>query len=760
MHLYKFITSRPKPILLSLLVITIVLGYGITKLEYRNSFDGELPKDDPIIKQYNLLKKHFDKRSTILIGIEADNIYNTGTLTKIKAITEIVEKIPFVRSDEINSLATVQNIKNRAWGVEFNGFLDSIPQTPHDLKTLQADVIENNLVYGKLVSEDHKLAIVAANLDDNFEGESVFTAVNDIVQRFQGPERIHVTGAPVLVEEVQRGISGDTSKLIPLAILIVFFGFYFCFRKLRATILPALMVILSIIWTLGFMGYCQLPMTVVSNALPVIMVAVASSYGIHFMYSYYHSAKESSQGKEAAVKALEKVAPPIAITGLTSALGSASLLIFKIVSLREFGIIGAFGFLFATIICLTFLPAACSLMKLQTNNLNRFSWLATTLARLSRASFERKNLVILAYSVILVVFAYFSLQINIGDDYTKFFPRTHKGRVAAEVFNNHLSGVRIIDIMLDTNQENGIKDPDFVNRVKNFQSDVATLQNIGSVNSYLDVIGLVQKNFEAKAIAKEPVLTSDKISQYLMLYEMSSDPGDLYVLVDESMQRIKLQTFIKSSRPEDHKKIYGQITSLHNKHFDVEKVGMALGGDVVNRISLADYIVLGKIQNILLALIIVLVTCTILFRSFKKGMATIVPIAISLVMIFGCMGIIGIRLGISTALLTAMVVGIGIDFSVHYLSRFYKNRQQKGLVGHEALADTVTHVGIAIFFDAISNIVGFSVLSFSGFLPVQHFGWLLAFSMLLIFVNTILLYPALFALLKTSVVSKTKTITA
>ena len=115
-------------------------------------------------------------------------------------------------------------------------------------------------------------------------------------------------------------------------------------------------------------------------------------------------------------------------------------------------------------------------------------------------------------------------------------------------------------------------------------------------------------------------------------------------------------------------------------------------------------------------------------------------------MVFGFMGMMGMRLGISTSLLTAMIVGIGIDFTVHYLISFYKN-QQKGI--ETALFNTCENTGNAISYDAISNIIGFSVLSFSGFLPVQHFGWLLAFSMLLIYINTLVIFPILFTI-KTS----------
>jgi len=226
-----------------------------------------------------------------------------------------------------------------------------------------------------------------------------------------------------------------------------------------------------------------------------------------------------------------------------------------------------------------------------------------------------------------------------------------------------------------------------------------------------------------------------------MLHEMSANPGELANFYDEDYQSAKIQLLLSTSAPEVHKDLHTKIDALANDHFS-NTAEVSFGGDVMHRISLGNYIVSGKVQNIIVALIIVFLTTVMFFRSLKKSLQTLLPIVVSLIMIFGLMGILGIRLGISTSLLTAMVVGIGIDFAIHYLVAYYQNDH----VSNESRIQNTNNItGKAITYDAISNIIGFSVLSFSGFVPVQHFGWLLAFSMLLIFVNTLTLYPILFS---------------
>jgi hydrophobe/amphiphile efflux-3 (HAE3) family protein len=734
---FSFSWNYPRATVMGLLLISIGLGLGIKKLETRNSFAGELPSDDPVQLHIDQINQVFGERSVVLIGIEAEDVYTEEVAEKVIAISEALKEVPFVMADEIISLSTVQNVSNREWGLEIGGFFEEFPANEEEWKQLKADVHYNAMILNRLVSKDGELVVIAASLEDGFEGGVVYEAVEAIIAENQNAEIIHATGAPLLVEDVQRGISGDSRKFIPIAILIIFIGFYICFRRISGVLLPLSMVIMSIVWTMGAMGYLGLPVTVVSNALPVIMVAVASSYGIHFMNTYYQLASQYTDSKALVKATITKVGVPILLTGVTSALGSASLLIFKITSLREFGVIGAIGFLLATFICLTLLPALCSLIQVPKSKPKQDNMVLNLLNYLTGFSQKYKSRVTWGYVLVLPIFLFFSSKINIGDDYMKFFPPSHKGRIAAETFNEKLNGVRVMDLVVATDLADGIKDDRFFEELAAFKSWLENEEQVGSTYSYVDVVRHLQKTMNPNEDAS---ISQAEIAQYLMLHEMSATPGEVFALRTDDASRAKMQVFLKSSDPEEHKELYEKIQAAQNKFFSEGEVSLLFGGDVIQRISLGSYIVKGKIQNIILALLIVLVVCLLIFRSFRKALLTILPIAVSLIMVFGVMGMIGIRLGISTSLLTAMIVGIGIDFSIHYLHSYFN--YLKEYKSNQALYQTSQVTGRAIAYDAISNIVGFSVLSFSGFLPVQHFGWLLAFSMLLIFLNTMLLFPA------------------
>ncbi len=735
-------TEQPRWTLTIVFLLTLLMAFGISKMKVRNSFDGELPATDPIVMGLDSLKAVFEERSTLLIGIETDNVFNRTTLQKVADLSERLQDIPFVLPDEITSLSTLNNVKTRDWGLDVGVFMKEVPRDAEALEQLKRDVLANDLVLGNFVSVDETMTVIAANLEEGFDGGTVYDAVSNLVAEFAGPERIYLSGAPLMVEDVQRGISGDSRSFIPIALLIIFLGFFVCFRTARGTLLPILVVILSIVWTMGFMGYMNLPTTVVSNALPVVMVAVASSYGIHFMFAYYEMANQLQDRTKIIQSTLDKVGGPILITGVTSAAGSISLMIFKIISLREFGIIGAAGFCFATFICLTVLPALSMLLPVSKGRLWQGGWLSRFLQGLTDWSINNRRIILPIVLGLIPVWIYFIGQIRIGDNYQHFFPGSHSGRIALETFDAKLNGMRVMDLMIDGGESDRLKDPSFYQGLQKFQQYIETLPMVGSTHAYTNIVNHV---YESMLPGEQSTLDAHQISQFLAMYEMSADPGDVFSLRDENYQTARLQIFLKTSEPAEHERIFLDLEDRFAQFFPSQNSRLTFGGEVMYRIALGRYIVRGKVQNIILALLAVLLICSLLFRSLKKGLQTVLPITFSLLTVFGLMGVFGIRLGISTSLLTGMIVGIGVDFAVHYLMRYYAGFQQsKDAVN--AIQNTATTTGKAIFFDAASNAIGFTALLFSGFLPVQHFGSLLTLSMLLIFLVTIVVYPVLFSM--------------
>ena len=742
------ITSYPRWVLSGLFLLTLYFGYGLTKLEVRNSDEAELPKDDPIIATNDRFSDIFGEKDMILIGIESENIFNKGTLQKIIDISEELKKVELVYEDEITSLATANNIKGREWGLEVGPFMEEVPQTAEAMAQLKRDIRSNKLIYGRLVSTDETSTIIFANIAKDYDQARVYDQVQDIIARYQGPEKIYATGDPIMSQEIDLGIQHDVELLLPIAMLLVLFGFFISFRSLRGVFIPFSVVVLAIIWTMGLMGHIGLPMTVVSSALPMLLVAVSSSYGIHVVHRYYEEVAENDALTGTRL-ATEKITPAILLTGITSALGSATLIIFKVTSIREFGIITALGILATLFITLTFIPAVLSLLKKaekspRTANSPRFDRFLISAADFS----VNKRGLVLGISLLLVLVAMIGIsKVRVGTDFVGMFPPEHSIHETFEFFNSKLGGGRYMNVMIEGGEVDEAKDPDLLRRVAAFQEYAESLPGVGYTSSFADILkrmNLVMN--EGKAEFDRIPESRELVAQYLLLYSMSADPGDFENLVDYDYQRAKIRVNITTSEQEDHKRLHRQFQSYLQNELKPE-MKSDFGGMLMVWLAQIRYIAIGKIQNIIMAVLLVFLFCTLIYRSFAGGLLAITPLVIATLLTFGLMGFLGIRLDMGTAIITAIAVGIGVDFAIHYIARFREELAGSGNL-EQATRTTMLTTGRAIIYDVMSNVLGFMVFIFSGFQPIQYFGWLISLTMITVCLGTLMMMPALFSVFK------------
>ena len=270
---YRIVTERPGLTLAVVLLATLYVGSGVRFLETLNNQDSELPKSDPIVRTNDRLKEVFGDTADLLVGIETDDIFNPGTLRKVMELSEALKGVGCVIEDEIVSLSAINNIEGDESGLQVGPVLEEVPETPEAIARLKATVRANPLLDGKLVSKDGTLTVIHANVEKGQSEDDLYRQVFALIDRFSGPERIHVAGGAIQPPEVDHGIQSDLQLLLPIVLVMTLFGFYLCFRTWRG-VWPCSSVVALTVRTMGLTGHMGLPMTVVASAVPIIMVAI------------------------------------------------------------------------------------------------------------------------------------------------------------------------------------------------------------------------------------------------------------------------------------------------------------------------------------------------------------------------------------------------------------------------------------------------------------------------------------------------------
>ncbi|WP_250458428.1 efflux RND transporter permease subunit [Microbulbifer litoralis] len=750
---FKAIIDWPRTTLLGLLIATVLLGLGLPKLEIRNNSDSELPESDPIVATKERIDEIFGDKSAILIGIETDNIYNTDTLQKVADLSLELEKVDYVIPNEITSLSTVNNVVGTDEGLAIGTLMKEVPATPEEIAALQRKVDGNDMIRGALVSDDHRFTAIVANLKDGADQATVYRQVYDLIRKYEGPETLYASGEKIFSEEIDSGVQADSNLLTPLSLLMIMAVLYFFLRSPRGVALPWLSIVISIVWTLGFMGHIGLKQSVVSSMLPALLVIIGSSFSIHIMLHYYAATRDngSLSPKQAAFSAVEHLGRPLFLAGITSSLGAMSLVVFNVLSIREFGIIFSVAILFSLFLCATVIPSLLAMLKIQvrdTDNLRGTRWLTGVLQRMTWLSLNRPLLVLTAFALVATLSVFGIQRIETGLDVASIFPDGHRGKVSLDKFGDNLGGVRVLSVMVEAPESGGIKSPEYLRKIAEFEAFMKEQPGVGHATSFSDVVMQVAKslNPEWGGVGRIPD-TRNEIAQYLFLYDISGTPGDFANLVDYDYRRARIQVTLNTSDPDDHARLYRQARDFWSANLP-QGANVEFGGDTLFWIAQSEYVVKGKVLNIILSVCIIIFFVSLIYRAISAGFIAVLPVVMGGLVTFGVMGFAGIRLDIAAACISGVMAGIGIDFSLHYLDRLRVHRRENNSDIPEACHKTQMLVGRSIIYDAITNAVGFFVVTASGFVVVKNFGYLLAISMMATSISVVLLVPVLLLLTK------------
>jgi hydrophobe/amphiphile efflux-3 (HAE3) family protein len=742
-----FVLNRPGTVFIALILLTVFFVRGVSMLEMGNTQESELPDNDALVRTKKNIEDVFGKKDVILIGIESDNIFTEQTLTKINGIEESLAEIDGVIPDEIVSILSVNNITGDSAGVEVGRYIQEIPADVQQLNRLREYAVNNPLMVDRIISKDARFSAVIANIEDGYSEEFVYAEVAKIIETYSVPEYIFTSGDPIQQKEIDVGIQGDMALLIPIALILLIIAYYYSFGTVLGVVLPSSIVLLSIIWTMGVIPYLGFKITVVSSTIPILMLVISSSYGIHVMQKFYEAYRQQGDNiDEIRRKVVLSLLNPFMLTCLTSALGMITLVIFRVKSIREFGVVISLGSVFTYMITIVLFSSMLYFLrnrKLKVSHTSRNRLLNRFLMIMTNFSLKRQKTILFLGVLMLGVSIWGIFNVRIGNDFIEYFPKNHRLTVSYEKFNNNLGGADYIDVMFDGKTADAVKSPDFLKRIDMFlQYANEQYSYVGNTFSVVDIVKRMNKELHGGDAAYDKIPdVQDEIAQYLLLYSMSGNPGDFNSIIDYEYQRTKVRIMLKSSEQDDHREIYDGLSEYARTHFG-DAVNVEFGGGAVFWLAQIYYIVTGKIQNIICAVLIVLLICAIAFRSFKYGFVSIVPLTISSLFTFGVMGFTGIRLETATALITSIGIGIGIDFAIHYISAL-KRETKRGCNFPDAVNNTMQTTGRAITLDVLTTILGFLVFTFSGFIPIQHFGWLITLTMIGACLSSLIMFPAI-----------------
>jgi len=722
------------------ILLTVGLSMSLLKLEIDPDLKNYFPKSMTSMVNTDKIEEVFGNQDIIMMIFKTEDILDASTLNRVRSVEKAIDRMDGIK--RTSSLFGSNYIHGEEGILYVDPTVLRIPNNDAQREELRETIRSNDLVYKVMVSDDFKATAMVMTLTKDADEDAVFKGINHILQEYPGKEEILFGGLPYLRQAIDHDIKRDGMILIPIALLMMLIFLYLVFREWRGVWLPFLVVVMSALIGLSMIPILEWKFYIITILVPIILIAVANDYGIH-MISRYQELNASGNHEsmpEKAVRITRDLWKPVIITGLTTIAGISALWAHTMIPARQMALVASIGVLMAIIFSLVLLPALLSLLP-ESKYIPSISGVSGSGGKslLRRFSFfvvrNRRIIPVVALGTTLIISTgIFFLKVDSNEE--NFFPEKHEVKRAAKIINSKFGGSENISVLFSGD----MLDPGLLQRMESYRKE---MEKMDAVDYTIGFSGVVRELSKALNDPVDPLYnrippSRDAVAQYMELYSMNGDPEELEQLVDFNYEHALLMIRINDPNNEVVNGIISRLKEITSGDTSVE----AIGGYGYVRTELANKVLRGTYYSLGIALVIIFILLSLIFRSLKAGLLGIIPLTISLVVLFGMMGITGIRLDVATALLSSIMIGVGVDYSIHFLWRYREERNQNR-PATEAVLTTLSTTGRGIIFNALSVIVGFVVLIISSFTPIRFFGILVVVSILSCLAGALVILPAL-----------------
>ncbi len=748
----RWVMNHRLLIIVSTLVLVALVARGMGNLEFTNNYRVFFSQDNPELLAFEALEKTYSKNDNVLFVITPKDgkVFTREILTVIKDLTDKAWQIPY--STRVDSITNYQHTEAMLEDDLKVGDLveDPASLTQADLDKIRRVALNEPLLKHRLISPDGKTTGV--NITIHLPGKNLATENPEVVAfardlaaqvREANPDmEVRLTGMIMMNAAFNEASMNDMQSLIPLSYIVMFVFLGFLLRSITPTISTFLVITLSIITALGISGYIGFPVTPPLVSAPTIILTVAIANSVHILVTFLHEMRRGVAKLDAMSESLRINLQPVFLASVTTAIGFLSMNFSEVPPFQHLGNTVAFGVLASFVYSTTFLPAVISYLPVRVKVQEQDDY--HMMARLGNFVVAKRHFLLWGMVVVVATLVSFLPRNELNDVFVEYFNENVEFRRDVDYASEHLSSTYVIEYSLKSGESGGISKPDFMAEVEAFSNWYRQQPEVEHVNTLSDTMKRLNKNMhnDDPSYYKVPE-ERDLSAQYLLLYEMSLPYGlDLnnQIDIEKSSTRMLVTTEILSS---NHIIDLGQRADAWLKANAPNIVEGMGSGTTMMFANIGKRNIISMLGGTTLALVTISFILVLAFRSIKMGMISMVPNLVPAAMGFGLWGILVGEVGLGLSVVSGMTLGIVVDDTVHFLSKYLRARREGKHAPSEAVKYAFNTVGRALLITSIVLVAGFMVLALSDFKMNSGMGILTSIIISLALIADFLLLPSL-----------------
>jgi predicted RND superfamily exporter protein len=608
-------------------------------------------------------------------------------------------------------------------------------------------LLKNRLISAKADVTGVNVTVHLPNKNTDVEIPEVVGKARELAKKMEVKYpniKIYLTGIVMMNNAFPEASNKDMATLIPMLFLIVILFLWALLRSISAVLATVVVFICSIVSAMGVAGWLGITLSPASASAPIIILTLAVADSVHLISYFFQQLRKPDTTKlNALLDSLKVNFLPIFLTSITTVFGFLSMNFSDSPPFRDLGNVTAVGVGLAFIFSITMLPALLMLLPVKAPQ-RGITVNNAIMGNLANFVTKNKSRLLWSITAVFMVLLVCGSQNELDDNFVKYFDKSIPVRVSTDFTNDHLTGVSLFEYNFNTAVEGGVSDPTFMKKIDQFVTWYRQQPEVQNVASVTDIVKRLNKNMHADDEKWYRIPSDHKlIAQYLLLYEMSLPFGlDLnnQINLDKSATRVTVTLHTISNKKmlalEERAQAWLRINEVQSMH--PHGVGWAI---MFAHISMKN--IKSMLTGTTLALVLISLFLIFALRSFKYGVLSLIPNLMPAAITFGIWGLAVGRIGLAASIVTAVTLGIIVDDTIHFMSKYMRARRQLAMNSVDAVRYAFENVGLAIITTSIVLFAGFIVLSFSTFAVNSTLGLLVAITIVVALLLDILLLPSL-----------------
>ena len=761
-------------ILSIMLLITSALAVHMPKLTVDTRDESFFHDDDPTLVAYNNFRDTFGQDDMFIIALKAKNGLDPEFITTLFRIhRELEASLPYLK--EVSSLATARIMRTEGENLIIEDLMKAPPQTIEEVQQILRLVDRYPLWENLLISKDrHTVFIlvkaqVFVNIPEqdilegfdeaepttdvsettylsNDQNIEINDAIHKVINKYQSDEiEFHLCGVPAFIAEFQKGIFHDFQIMIPLSIFIITVFLFLLFRRISGVIYTLIIVTFSLIASFGIMAIFHIPITNATQILPCFLMVVGIGDSVHIMTLFYRNYKAIDDKKKAIIDAVSFAGLPILMTTVTTAFGLLSFAWADVAIIEHLGYVAPVGVFLAFIYTIILLPALIAIFPVKRPKTIQHKDPLTDriFDFIARLTTNRPILVTVISAIILVTIGYGVLSLKFSHNSLTWLPPDSPVRKSTEFLDQTNGGTMTLNIIIDSEIDNGILDPELLRRIDELAQTIPSINvhgiKAGKTTSLADVLkeinrALNEDNDDAYVVPESHQL----IAQELFLFEISGR-DDLEEITDYEYTKTRLAILAPFADAILYTDYMDQVTQFVKKALPDQVI--TLTGHMVIFARIIKLFISSMVKSYSIAFVVITLLMILMIGRIGLGLMSMVANIVPIICIFGIMGYTKIPIDLGTVLLGSIILGIVVDDTIHFLYHFRKAYDET-LNMEVAVHETLHTVGRAMLTTSLVLSGGFFIYTASFLENNSRFGLLTGFAVLIALAADFFLIPA------------------